>query len=209
MSRSALLVVDVQNDFCPGGRLAVPEGHAVIPVVNRALELASRARLPIYVSRDWHPSRTRHFKDGGGAWPAHCVQGTPGAAFHPALKLPTKTTLISKGADPNQDSYSCFDGVAEDRTPFAQVLRRDGVQELFLGGLATDYCVQATALDARQQGVDVTVLRDAIRGVELHPGDVERALDAMQRAGVRLETLEQAAPRMTMASARHQAGSHG
>jgi nicotinamidase/pyrazinamidase len=189
----ALVIVDVQNDFCPGGALAVPDGDAVVGVLNRYAERFAAAGAPIFATRDWHPARTRHFKAWGGAWPPHCVQGTPGAEFHPRLVLPPSTEVVSKGQDPEADAYSAFQGTTADGTAFAAALRRRGVRRLFVGGLATDYCVKATALDALQQGFDVVVLEDAVRAVDVAPGDGERALAALRAAGARMGRLEEVA----------------
>jgi len=196
MARQALLLIDVQNDFCPGGALPVPRGDEVVLVLNRYLELFVQAHLPIFASRDWHPTKTRHFAAYGGTWPAHCVQGTHGAAFHPGLKLPDGVTILSKGMDPDEESYSCFQGIASDGRSFLDVLNREQVQELFVGGLATDYCVKATVLDACTHQFVVNVLSDAIRGVELKPGDTEQALRELERAGARFVTFEEVAPRL-------------
>ncbi len=189
--KGALLVVDVQNDFCPGGALAVPEGDRVVPVLNRYMELFISAGLPVYASRDWHPGRTRHFKDYGGLWPTHCVQGTKGAEFHPELKLPEGTVIITKGDDPDKDSYSAFQAHDPEGRPFKEVLERDGVEHLYVGGLATDYCVRATVLDGLREGFKVTLLIDAVRGVDLKPGDSERAVEEMKRNGADTITIEE------------------
>ena len=189
-TRDALVVVDVQNDFCPGGALAVPEGDHVVPLLNRYAVQFARRGAPVFASRDWHPARTRHFQAGGGAWPPHCVQDTPGAEFHPDLQLPSETTVVSKGMDPDDDAYSCFQGETSDGMPFAAALGERGAGRLFIGGLATDYCVKATALDALKEGFEVVVLADAVRAVDVTPGDGERALAAMQQAGARLVRLD-------------------
>jgi len=189
----ALLIVDVQNDFCPGGSLPVPHGDEVVPVLNEYARRFRAAGLPVIASRDWHPAQTKHFQSGGGQWPPHCVQGTPGAEFHPDLRLPEGTIIVSKGMDPNQDSYTAFDAVTDDGRPLLQLLRDLGVRRLFVGGLATDYCVRASVLDARRQGFEVVVLRDAVRGVDLQPGDAERALQEMLAAGAREMTLAEVA----------------
>lgn len=183
---SALLVVDVQNDFCPGGGLAVPEGDQVVPVLNRVISVLGRERVPVYASRDWHPADTRHFREHGGPWPPHCVQGTDGAAFHPDLRLPSDALIVSKGADASADGYSPFEGRTSDGAGLLDDLRRRGIRHLYVGGLATDYCVKAAVLDALRAGLRVTVLTDAIRGVDVHPGDSERALAALRNAGARL-----------------------
>lgn len=202
MAKQALLVVDVQNDFCPGGALPVPGGDEVVPVLNRYIELFVKTGLPVFATRDWHPQKTRHFALYGGTWPVHCVQDTPGAAFHPDLQLPTDVTIVSKGMDPNEDCYSCFEGFVQVGTLFLDLLRRTGIQELFIGGLATDYCVKFTALDARKHGVEIRVLSDAIRGVDLKPGDVETALREMEFAGARFVTYDEASKQFSRSGRR-------
>jgi nicotinamidase/pyrazinamidase len=180
---TALLVVDVQNDFCPGGALAVPEGDAVVPVISRLARRATAASVPVFASRDWHPTSTSHFETGGGPWPEHCVAGTAGAEFHPQLELPPATMVVSKGNDPGADGYSAFDGRLEDGRSLAEALAAHGVTRLVVAGLATDYCVRASVLDACRMGYDVVVVSDAIRGVEVQPGDSARALREMRAAG--------------------------
>lgn len=182
---AALLIVDVQNDFCPGGALAVPDGDRVIPVLNRAIERFSDAGRPVFASRDWHPPDTKHFKDRGGPWPPHCVAGTGGAAFHPDLRLPPGATIVSKGQDRNDDGYSAFEATTEDGRTLADHLRARGVTDLYVGGLTTDYCVRATALDARAAGFRVTVLADGVAGID--EDDSHRALDEIQAAGAVVE----------------------
>jgi nicotinamidase/pyrazinamidase len=188
--RAALLVVDVQNDFCPGGALPVPEGDRVVPVLNRYIERFRAAGAPVLASRDWHPPETRHFVSGGGPWPPHCVRGTRGAAFHPDLALPEGAVIVTKGTDPADDGYSAFEGTDPDGRPLGGVLDARGVDRLYIGGLATDYCVRATALDGLRAGLDVVLLLDAVRGIDAEPGDVARAIDGLVRAGARTGTLE-------------------
>lgn len=192
-ARDALVIVDVQNDFCPGGALGVRDGDRVIPVLNRYAERFAAREAPVFASRDWHPARTTHFQADGGVWPPHCVQGTAGAAFHPALALPPGTTVISKGMDPGEDAYSAFQAETADEATFAVALGERGVQRLFIGGLATDYCVKATALDALKEGFEVVVLEDAVRAVDLAPGDGERALAELSAAGARFARLDDVA----------------
>lgn len=182
----ALVIVDVQNDFCPGGSLAVPEGDRVVPVLNAYIERFESVKAPVFASRDWHPPVTRHFRTHGGAWPPHCVQGTGGAEFHPDLRLPADVVVVSKGMDPEEDAYSSFQGQDAGGTPFTAALGQRGVRRLFVGGLATDYCVKATVLDALGQGFEVVVLEDAIRAVDVGPGDGQRAIEAMRAAGARV-----------------------
>ncbi len=178
----ALLVVDVQKDFLPGGALAVARGDEVLAPLNRALRAFERAGRPIYASRDWHPAHHCSFKARGGPWPPHCVAGTPGAGFADGLALPASAVVVSKASTPDADAYSAFGG-----TDLAVRLHHDGVRRVVVGGLATDYCVLNTVLDARAAGFEVLVLTDAVRAVEVRPGDGERALDTMRKANARLE----------------------
>jgi nicotinamidase/pyrazinamidase len=187
---SALLIVDVQNDFCPGGALGVPDGDRVVEPLSRVAERLSEAGVPVFASRDWHPAVTRHFREYGGTWPPHCVQGSRGADFHPGLRLPADTMVISKGIDPDRDSYSAFEGVREDGATLASCLAALDVGHIYIGGLATDYCVRSSALDAVRAGLRVTVLTDCVAGVDLKPGDSALALEEMVRAGVRLATVD-------------------
>ena len=176
MSGTALLCVDVQGDFLPGGSLAVTDGFAV---VQPLLEAASRTDL-VVATRDWHPAGHASFAARGGPWPPHCVAGTPGAALHPRIDV-IAGLVVTKGSDADRDAYSGFDG-----TPLAALLRAAGVTRLLVGGLATDYCVRATVLDALREGFAVTVLRDAVRAVDVRPGDGDRALEEMRAAGAEI-----------------------
>ena len=188
-TRDALVVVDVQNDFCRGGALGVSGGDEVVPVLNRYIERFRAAGAPVFTTRDWHPPKTKHFKAYGGAWPPHCVQGTPGADFHADLALPEDAVVMSKGMDPEEDAYSGFQAEDASGMPFTAILGERGAQRLWVGGLATDYCVRATALDAVREGFEVVVLGDAIRAVDIAPGDGERAIAEMRDAGVGFVTL--------------------
>jgi nicotinamidase/pyrazinamidase len=174
----ALLVVDVQCDFLPGGSLAVPGGDAILAPLSACIERFEAMGLPIFASRDWHPPDHCSFQAQGGSWPVHCVAGGPGAGFHAALRLPAGAGIVSKGCSPSRDSYSAFG-----ETELHERLRASGVRRLFVAGLATDYCVLATVVDARALGYEVVVLRDAIAAVELRPGDAARALEKMSAAG--------------------------
>ncbi len=174
----ALLIVDVQNDFLPGGSLPVPEGDRVIAPLNRAIATFRAASLPIFASRDHHPPDHCSFRSHGGEWPVHCVANTSGAAFAGDLHLPTETVVISKATTAGRDAYSAFDG-----TRLADKLRAAGVRRLFVGGLATDYCVKATVLDGLAAGLNVVLLTDAVRAVNLQPGDGTRAIEEMRAAG--------------------------
>lgn len=184
----ALFIVDVQNDFCSGGSLEVPGGDEVVPVLNHYIEIFSRFQSPIYASRDWHPEKTTHFKSFGGPWPPHCIQGTRGAEFHPDLRLPESPEIISKGMAYDADSYSAFQGVDRQGRDLATALREKGITHLYVGGLATDYCVKHTVLDALKHGFEVTLLEDAIRGV--NEKDSREAIEQMVRAGAKLATLQ-------------------
>ena len=179
-SKRALVVVDVQNDFCPGGSLAVERGDEVVAPLNRLIEEFLGRGEPVFKSRDWHPARTKHFAAYGGTWPVHCVQNTRGAEFHPELLDDPRIRIISKGTG-DEDNYSAFDG-----TDLASLLRRQGVTEVFVGGLATDYCVKNTVLDALREGFKVRALTEAMRAVNLQPGDDARALEEMRRAGAEI-----------------------
>lgn len=190
----ALIVVDVQNDFCPGGSLAVPEGDAVVPVLNQYLERASAAGIPIVASRDWHPQETAHFAAFGGTWPVHCVQETPGAAFHTGLRLPPETLIASKGMSARDEGYSALEGLLPDGRNVLDALRKRGVTRIYAGGLATDYCVRATVLGALAAGFETFLLEDASRAVDVTPGDGERAIAEMLAAGAKAETVAEFAP---------------
>lgn len=188
---SALLIVDVQNDFCPGGGLPVPEGDRVVPILNRYMALFRERKLPIFASRDWHPAITSHFRDYGGIWPVHCVQGSEGARFHRDLALPDNAIVISKGQDPARDAYSAFQATTESGVLFPELLKAMGIGKFYVGGLATDYCVKESVLDGLRHGLSVTLLQDAVRGVELTPGDSARAIDEMTAAGAARMTFSQ------------------
>jgi len=170
----AFLIVDPQIDFCPGGALPVPSGDAIFPAVNRA----ARAAPLVVASRDWHPSDHISFQARGGPWPPHCQAGTRGAEFHPDLDQGPIRKVVSKGVDRDREAYSAFDG-----TRLADWLHGQQVRRLLVGGLATDYCVRASVLDARREGFDVLVLEDGIGAVEVKPGDGARALAEMREAG--------------------------
>jgi nicotinamidase/pyrazinamidase len=188
----ALLIVDVQNDFCPNGALAVPDGDRVVEPLNRLAASFAAAGLPVLASRDWHPQNTGHFREFGGMWPPHCMQNSNGAAFHPALRLPESTLIISKGSDPDTDAYSAFDGLIAGSTPLADILANLHIRRLYIGGLATDYCVLNSVQDARKNGFEVTVLADAIAGVDITAGDSEKALEKMRLSGVVFCTTDEA-----------------
>ena len=185
----ALVIVDVQNDFCPDGALGVPDGHDVVAPLNEYAERFAAAGAAIFATRDWHPERTRHFAEHGGIWPPHCVQGTAGAEFHAGLRLPAGTVVVSKGMDPEEDAYSCFHGTDHRSRRFAELLTARNIRRIYVGGLATDYCVKATALDGLALGLEVIVLEDAIRAVDVAPGDGARAIEQMRAAGVRFSSL--------------------
>ncbi len=176
-TNSALLIVDPQVDFCPSGALPVPGGDAIFGALN---EVARRAPL-VVASRDWHPPHHASFTERGGRWPPHCVQETEGAEFHPALDRGPIAQVFSKGQDPDRDAYSAFDG-----TGLADWLHDRGVESLLVGGLATDYCVRASVLDALAAGFSVRVLEDGVGAVDVEPGDGSRALDEMREHGAQV-----------------------
>jgi nicotinamidase/pyrazinamidase len=189
-SRTALLVVDVQNDFAdPAGSLYVAGGEQIVPIVNAHVEEARRAVALVVYTQDWHPGHTPHFQQDGGIWPVHCVEDTDGAAFHPDL-LVADHEVVRKGHD-GRDGYSGFsvrDPLSGERgdTILHEMLTAAGVERLVICGLATDYCVVETVLDARMLGYPVEVLTDAVRAVELQPGDGAAALARMRDAGAEL-----------------------
>jgi nicotinamidase/pyrazinamidase len=175
--KQALVVVDVQNDFCPGGTLAVAHGDEVVEPLNEQIDAFLDRGAPVYKSRDWHPPTTKHFEAYGGTWPVHCVQNTRGAEFHPALRDDPRITVVSKGLG-DTDCYSAFD-----ETDLVSQLREQGIEEVVVGGLATDYCVKNTVLDALKHGFKVKALKNAMRAVDLNPGDGDRAIEEMRAAG--------------------------
>lgn len=190
----ALLVVDLQNDFCPGGALAVPEGDRIVEPLNRLAGAFDR----VVATRDWHPPNHGSFEtasvdpsawrgtDPPSTWPVHCVQGTAGAELHPALDRSQLDLVVDKGQDPNSQGYSAFQD-----TGLAELLREGGVDRLYVGGLATDYCVKNSVLDARSHGFDVVLLEDAIRGVDVRQGDSAHAVDAMREAGAAVASSDE------------------
>lgn len=174
----ALLITDIQIDFLPGGALPVANGDEIIPVVNNYIEHFETTGGYIIASRDWHPANHSSFKSQGGPWPEHCVQGTEGAKISPLLKLPDHTVIISKATDPKHEAYSAFDSTNLDNQ-----LRQLAVKRLFVAGLATDYCVVNTVLDARKLGFETYVLMDATLGINVNPGDIDRAVESMRTQG--------------------------
>ena len=178
----ALLIIDFQNDFTPGGALAVDEGDEIGEPV--------RALAPHYdivvATRDWHPPDHASFAEQGGPWPVHCVAGTPGADFHPAMEGIELDAVVDVGREREDEGYSGFE-----KSDLAEILRSRGVDRVAICGLATDYCVRASALDARSEGFDVTLVSDAVRGVEVEPGDSERAVEDMKAAGAEVATSQE------------------
>ena len=171
----ALLVVDVQNDFCPGGALPAPEGDKVVPVINRLMDL-----FPLIIaSKDWHPEHTVHFDK----WPKHCIQGTKGAELHPDLRQDRIDQILLKGTMNSDEGYSVFEGIDIDLEKF---LRDRGVDSLYVAGLVTEYCVKESAIDAQKRGFTTYVIKDAVEGVRMKDGDAEKAFQEMERSGVRL-----------------------
>jgi nicotinamidase/pyrazinamidase len=182
--KQALIVVDVQNDFCPGGALAVAEGDRVIAPLNRLIDQFLERGAPVYKSRDWHPPQTKHFQAHGGTWPVHCVQNTEGAEFHPELRDDPRIKVISKGLG-DKDCYSAFD-----ETDLASQLHNQNVEEVVVGGLATDYCVKNTVLDALKNGFKVKAVKNAMRAVDVQPGDGDRAIEEMRATGAEIVSTD-------------------
>ncbi len=177
--KDALIVVDMQRDFMPGGALPVPEGDKIVPRLNQYIRLFFERGLPVFFTRDWHPPDHISFKDQGGVWPPHCVQDTEGAKFHPDLYIPPDNRfIISKGTSRDFDAYSGFQGTMLD-----QLLKERGIRRVFVGGVATDYCVKNTVLGAINLGYEAFLLLDGIKGVDVKQGDSERAIEDMLGAG--------------------------
>ncbi len=178
-SQDALIVVDMQIDFMPSGALPVPDGDKIVPVLNEYIELFERRGLPVFFTRDWHPENHISFKGHGGIWPPHCVQNTEGACFHPDLRMPLDNKfIISKGTSQDFDAYSGFQG-----TVLEDLLRERGIRRVFVGGVATDYCVKNTVLGALNLGFGALLLLDGIKGVDVKPGDSEKAVELMLERG--------------------------
>jgi nicotinamidase/pyrazinamidase len=179
-TKRALVVVDVQNDFCPDGSLAVPDGDKVVGPLNRLIEEFLSKGEMVVKSRDWHPAQTKHFAAYGGIWPVHCVQNTEGAEFHQDLIDDERIVVVSKGLG-DEDCYSAFDG-----TNLTEQLCESGVEELWVGGLATDYCVKNTVLDGLKKGFKVKAIKEAMRAVDIQEGDGKRAIEEMKKAGAEI-----------------------
>ena len=184
-SYDALIVVDVQNDFLPGGALPVPKGGEVIEPLNQYIEFFASKGQPVFATRDWHPENHISFKENGGLWPRHCVQWSEGAQFARGLKLPPDAFIINKGDRPELEAYSGFQG-----TLLNDLLKERGIKRVFIGGLATDYCVKNTVLGALNLGYVTFFLEDASRGVDVKPGDTERAIEEMLIRGAIKINLE-------------------
>ncbi|MDR3238008.1 MAG: isochorismatase family protein [Spirochaetia bacterium] len=178
--KQALIAVDIQNDFCPGGSLAVADGDKIIAPANRLIKLFEQKGYPVFFTRDWHPADHSSFNENGGAWPPHCVAGTQGALFHKDLIVPERSFVISKAVEKNSEAYSGFQG-----TDLSVRLRSLGINDLVVIGLATDYCVKSTVMDAIQEGFAVTVISDAVGAVNVQPDDGEKAMLEMQKAGAK------------------------
>jgi len=185
-ARDALIVVDMQKDFMPGGALPVPEGDKIIPRINEYVKLFEKRGLPVFYTRDWHPENHISFKGHGGVWPPHCVQGTEGAKFHEDLYIPADNKfIISKGTSQEFDAYSGFQG-----TVLNDLLKERGIRRIFVCGVATDYCVKNTTIGGINLGYQAFVLEDAIKGVDVNPGDVERAVEEMMEKGASFIKIE-------------------
>ena len=209
LENAALIIVDVQNDFCPGGALPVPDGDKVVKLNNRMVNRALRNNWPIFASRDWHPLKTKHFNTNGGIWPPHCVRYTKGAEFHKDLRLPYTVMVISKGMSREEDekSYSAFGGsvvasnfdptrgwIDMSDAPYLEMqLTYLHIDTLFIGGLATDYCVKATVLDALKEKFikKVYLLEDACRAANLKPNDGANAIAEMKAAGALITSVKE------------------
>ncbi len=175
----SLIIVDMQNDFMPGGALPIENALSIIPKINKYIDIFSRSGALIVATRDWHPPNHISFKTSGGPWPPHCIQNTKGAEFVSDMKLPRNTIIISKAVHPEKEAYSGFDG-----TELDSVLRSYNIRRVFIAGVATDYCVKATAVDAFKHGYETFVLSDGIRGVDIPKGSIEKAIRELLELGV-------------------------
>lgn len=187
--KDALVIVDIQNDFMPGGTLPVYNALSIIPIINKYIYIFTNNKATIIATRDWHPLNHISFNTSGGPWPPHCIQGSKGAEFHQDLKLPSSSIIISKGYKEDSEAYSGFEG-----TELDQILKLRGIRRVFICGVATDYCVKATAIDAIRLGYTVFVLIDAIKGVDMPRGSIEKAIDEMLNEGailVKINDIEQ------------------
>ncbi len=182
----ALLLVDVQYDFLPGGAMGIPGSDAILPVLNRCIDLFTERDLPVLATRDWHPPNHSSFQEQGGPWPVHCVANSEGAALSSELRIPTSTAIVDKGQAVAAPGYSGFED-----TGLAQMLREKGIRRLFIGGLALDYCVHATAMDALKENFTVFLIRDGTRPVEAEPGDGERAVAELTDRGATIIDSQQ------------------
>ncbi|MBI5599803.1 MAG: isochorismatase family protein [Deltaproteobacteria bacterium] len=189
--KSALLVIDIQNDFCPGGALPVPGGDKIVDAINEYMERFSEAGVQIFATKDYHPVETKHFKEFGGIWPRHCVKGTPGAEFYPKLVFKYGTVVLTKGDRSNVEGSSVFEARDPVGNFFNMVLEAGYIKHIYVCGLATDWCVKATVMDALKKGYKVTVLLDAIKGVDVTPGDSEKAIEEMKKNGANMITLDE------------------
>jgi nicotinamidase/pyrazinamidase len=184
---AALILVDIQNDFCPGGALAVSEGDQIVPIINRLMP-----KFPLVIStQDWHPANHISFKEQGGPWPPHCVQGSRGAELHSALQTDTIAVYFRKASSPDKDDYSEFAGKDDRDRTLDQVLKSRAVKKLYVVGLATDYCVLETVLDGLKLGYEVYAVTDAMRAVNVNPGDGANALQKMADSGANLVTSDE------------------
>lgn len=174
----ALIIVDVQNDFCPVGALAVDGGDQVVEPINKLIKWFESEGLPIVFTRDWHPDNHLSFKENGGIWPVHCVAGTYGAEFNHNLYFPSVAIIVSKATSFDKEAYSGFQG-----TGLASTLRDMGVEQLVVVGLATDYCIKSTVIDALKLGFEVQVVDEGIRGVNVNPDDSDKAVEEMKKHG--------------------------
>jgi len=186
----ALSVTDVQYDFLPGGALAVPDGDLVVPPLNHAIEIFHKKNLPIFFTRDWHPHDHSSFLDQGGPWPPHCVRKTAGAKFHADLIIPEGAVIISKAMTKDTEQYSTLYGKDSRGKTENTLMEEQGVNRIFIGGLATEYCVLHTVRDALAEGFEVYVLQDAVRAVNVNPDDGEKALKEMAEKGAKLITTD-------------------
>ncbi len=192
MSRdSALILMDMQNDFCEGGVMPVPGADSLVPIINEYMIHFNDKDLAVFTARDWHEFKTKHFQEWGGLWPPHCLRGSNGAAFHPDLKFLSNTVVLTKGDRPDRDGHTLFEATDFTGNPVSETFRARGVKHLYICGIATDYGIMVSVLDALDRGMKVTLLIDAIKGVDATPGDSEQAIKDMIAKGAKTATIDE------------------
>ncbi|MFH0925874.1 MAG: isochorismatase family protein [bacterium] len=185
IKKGALVILDVQNDFFPGGILATQDSDKIIHIINKYIKISSHKKLPIYLSKDWHPKQTKHFKRFGGYWPTHCIKNTKGAEFHPNLKLPDSTIIVSKGMDPNKHNYPLLNSIDSNKNTLLALLQSQDIQDIFIGGIFTDHSDEMSIFDALDIGFNLYLFVDAVRIVNIKPKNLETTIKHLLERGLK------------------------